>query len=97
MHSVVSRFAPGHILHELLKGDRGKGNEIRGGGKCSEVQVTTQAVVEEVDEFTITADVLPVAAPITTRMVPEEVIEPQPRQKQIIYVQFSQQYAHQWS
>lgn len=82
MHSVLSRFPPGHIVHVLLRGDRGKGNEIRSGGKGSDLQVTTQAVVEEVDEFTITADVFPVAVPTTIQTVPEDVIEPQPRQKQ---------------
>ena len=86
----MSRFPPGHILHVLLRGDREQGIGNRG-AESDKAQVATNAVVEEVDEFTIIADTSPVAAPTTTTahsrssgrgMVREEVIEPQTQHKQ---------------
>ena len=74
-----------------MKGDRGNGNGSRR-GESGKAQVTTRAVVEEVDEFTIIADTAPVVAPTVTTSthshirgtsrgtVREDAIEPQTKQ-----------------
>ena len=88
--SVVSRFPPSHILHVLLRGDREQGNGNRG-AESDKAQVASNAVVEEIDEFTIIADTSPVAAPTTTAayscsrgrgMVREEMVKPQTKHTQ---------------